>query len=211
MRALNDYISESLLDDLGDLEQSSDQAIELTLINKFLKDNYRITGKYTITQGPDGIYIVDSDGGFFVKNRRITNLTTGIFRFGSVISFSCLQCKSLQSLKGAPEKVIRSFNCLGCNSLTSLEGAPKEVGYDFDCPCCDNLISLKGAPKKVGEDFDCSYCKSLTSLEGAPKEIGGKFDYSHCPKLLSSEHDSDKVGRKGDRKGDRRLKLISKY
>ena len=40
MISLNKYITESLLDDLEDLENDSDNAIKNTLIEKFLNENY---------------------------------------------------------------------------------------------------------------------------------------------------------------------------
>ena len=63
------------------------------------------------------------------------------------------------------------FSCSNCTSLTSLKGAPKEVGRDFYCSGCTSLTSFEGAPQKVGGDFYCNDCASLTSLEGAPKEL----------------------------------------
>ena len=85
--------------------------------------------------------------------------------------FSCYDCTSLTSLKGAPKEVGKNFSCYNCTSLTSLEGAPKEVGGDFSCFNCTSLTSLEGAPKEVGGHFYCNDCASLTSLEGAPKEL----------------------------------------
>ena len=85
--------------------------------------------------------------------------------------FSCHDCTSLTSLKGAPQKVGRDFSCFNCTSLTSLEGAPQKVSGDFYCDDCDSLTSLEGAPKEVSGHFYCDDCASLTSLEGAPKEL----------------------------------------
>ena len=62
MKTLNEYINESLLDDLEDLEKDSDKSLNIE-IEKFLKENYRINGQYTIKDG-----VVDVDGTVTVKN-----------------------------------------------------------------------------------------------------------------------------------------------
>ena len=86
--------------------------------------------------------------------------------------FSCHDCTSLTSLKGAPKEVGKNFSCYNCTSLTSLEGAPQKVSGDFNCSYCASLTSLKGAPQKIGRDFACHDCTSLTSLNGAPQKVG---------------------------------------
>ena len=98
-------------------------------------------------------------------------------------SFYCLRCTSLVSLEGAPQKVKGDFSCSGCTSLRTLEGAPREVGEDFSCVGCTSLTSLEGAPEKVGENFFCRNCHSLVSLKGAPREISGHFDCVRCTSL----------------------------
>jgi hypothetical protein len=166
----------SILDKFDDLATASDNAIENVLIEKFLKENYRIIGYYTINNG-----IVDIKGSITVKNKKLTELTNGLFEFGSIYYyFDCFNCTSLTSLKGAPKEVGGPFICSGCISLTSLKGAPEEVGGNFDCSGCTSLTSLKGAPKEVSLDFFCSHCNSLTSLEGAPKKVHGWFGCKNC-------------------------------
>ena len=105
------------------------------LIEKFLNDNYDITGPYAIKKG-----VVDVNGQVSVKNQSIESLTDGLFRFGAVRE---------------------SFYCDGCKYLKSLEGAPEEVGGDFWCNHCGELKTLEGAPEKVGNGFSCEWCKNL--------------------------------------------------
>jgi hypothetical protein len=212
MKTLNEYINESLLDDLEDLEKDSDDSIENVLIEKFLKENYSITGQYTIKDG-----IVDVNGSVIIKNRKINNLTNGMFVFGKIykyfdcsgcdklkslkgapkevgLAFTCHNCKFLISLEGAPEKVGGRFICSNCSQLKSLEGAPKELKGDFLCTYCRSLKTLKGAPENIGGSFYCAFCKSLTSLEGAPKEVGGSFYCQGCAFLTSLEGAPKEVG-----------------
>lgn len=178
-------LKESIFGDV-DTISSNDNA----LIEQFLRNNYEITGSYTIKDG-----VVDVKGYVRVKNTNIESLTNGIFRFGNVNGgFSCPSCINLKSLKGAPEKVSLWVNCNGCRSLKTLEGSPKEVGGDFDCSYCKNLISLEGAPEKVGQEFRCGNCPGLTSLEGSPKEVRWSFVCSRCENLTSLKGAPKKVG-----------------
>lgn len=180
MKTLNEYINESLLDNLDDLEKSSATAEKNTLIEKFLKENYNISGTYTISND-----VVDVKGSVTVKNRKMRNLTNGLFSFGVVSGlFDCADCLQLTSLEGAPEKTRICFDCARCSKLKTLKGAPKEVG-GFICIGCSGLTSLEGAPEKVEGAFDCSQCHSLKSLEGAPDEVGDRFSCSGCQKLTS--------------------------
>jgi hypothetical protein len=181
MKTLNDYINESLLDDLEDLERDSDNGAKLSLIEKFLKENYNISGSYTISND-----IVDVKGSVTVENKKLTELTNGLFEFGFVSGlFDCSDCAQLTSLEGAPKKVNIGFICSRCSKLINLEGSPEEVGMSFICGNCTKLTSLKGAPNKVGGSFNCSNCPSLKTLEGAPDEVGDNFNCSYCQKLTS--------------------------
>ena len=189
MKTLNEYINESLLDDLEDLEKDSDDSIERSLIEKFLKENYNIHGEYTIKDG-----IVDVNGSVIIKNRKINNLTNGTFVFGKIYKyFDCSGCDKLKSLEGAPKEVGLAFTCHNCKSLTSLKGAPEKVGGRFICSNCSQLKSIEGAPKKVGGSFECNKCENLTSLEGAPEKVGGSFECIGCVKLTSLKGAPNKV------------------
>ena len=182
MNTLKSYISESLLD-MGNVDNDD------VLIEAFLKKNYKIDGSYTIKDG-----VVDIKGNIEVVNKYITQLTNGLFRFGTVsMSFKCSYCKSLKSLEGAPFETGGGFFCEFCDSLSSLKGAPEKVEINFDCFGCKSLTSLKGAPQKVGGSFYCGNCESLKSLEGVPMEIGGYFDCSNCKSLTSLQGAPKKV------------------
>lgn len=103
MKTLNEYIKESLLDDEDDLVNDS-----TVLIEQFLKDNYEITGSYTIKNK-----IVNVNGSISLSDEgrsKLTNLTNGLFKFGTITeNFTCSSCNTLVTLKGAPEKVKGEF------------------------------------------------------------------------------------------------------
>ncbi len=109
--------------------------------------------------------------------------------------FSCINCPSLTSLKGAPSRVGKNFYCGDCKSLPSLEGAPSYVGGKFYSEDCTGLTSLKGAPSHVGEDFYCNFCVSLTSLKGSPSHVGGAFYCNECHSLTSLEGAPSHIGK----------------
>ena len=189
MKSLKEYIEEGLLDRVKNKEVNHE-----AIIKEFLKDNYDINGSYIVKETKNG-FIVDIDGYVDVKNKKIISFTNEFFKFGVVSgSFYCIDCKSLKTLEGAPERVDGNFNCGWCDSLTSLEGAPKEVGGDFYCGYCDSLKTLEGAPKEVGENFSCEHCKSLKTLEGAPKEVGRSFNCKGCDSLKTLKGAPKRVG-----------------
>ena len=205
---LNTY-DESLLDD-DDIFYGANS--DKKVIECWIRDNYRIRDKLTITDD----LVVDCSGRVKVKNKSITSLTNGLFRWGNVEgnfacgytqitslegtpkkvgkNFDCSGCNNLKTLEGAPEKVDGDFWCNACGGLETLEGAPEKVGGEFECSGCNNLKTLEGAPKKVGGYFCCSYCKNITSLKGAPEKVGGHFSCSHCDKLETLKGAPEKVG-----------------
>lgn len=165
---------ESLLDDD---DAFYDPENDKKVIENWIKDNYNFSGKLTISDD----FVVDCDNYVYVKNRYITSLTNGLFRWGSVgRDFYCSCCENLKSLEGAPKEVNGSFNCSLCNGLVNLEGGPEIVGKDFYCRCCENLKSLEGAPKEINGSFNCIQCVRLGSLEGAPKKVKGDFVCIGC-------------------------------
>ena len=157
MKSLKEHILEGILDIEDNINIDSSE-ITKDVIEKYLKDNYNISGSYTISSDDNG-FVVDVKGYVGVKNENITSLTNEFFEFGVVSGyFDCGYCKSLKTLEGAPEKFKGNFDCSNCKSLKSLEGAPEKVRGFFNCSYCDNLISLEGAPQKVGGDFYCTNC-----------------------------------------------------
>ena len=160
------YIAESLFDDEDVL---SDPKRDKIIVENWISQNYKISGQLEILH--DDIYTVNCSGDVIVKNRDITSLTNGMFRWG---------------------EVGRSFHCTGCKNLKSLEGAPKEVGGDFYCSFCENLKSLEGAPAKINSYFSCIFCKNLKTLKGGPKYVKKDFYCSGCPDLVIMDLDYKK-------------------
>ena len=130
MLNLKEYIKESILDDEDVVFNNDNIKSE---IEKFIKDNYNCQ-QFMISNKPnkDGKFVVDGNN-IVIINKNITSLTNNLFIWGKVKrDFSCYNCKSLISLKGAPKEVGGNFTCSGCNSLTSLKGAPEKMIRFFD-------------------------------------------------------------------------------
>ena len=155
---------ESLLDDD---DVFYDPANDEKVIEEWIMKHYTITGRLIISND----FEVSCTGRVSVKDKSITSLTNGLFKW---------------------EEISSSFICNQCNNLTSLEGAPEEVGNNFFCSNCISLISLKGAPKEVGGGFYCNHCENLKSLKGTPKKVGGSFGCSDCPNLKITDSDRKK-------------------
>ena len=207
MKTLNQYISESLLDDEDVIAGDFIEKIRNS-VDKYLKDNYKLSGRVVIPKKPneDGKFVVDVNGRVELVTP-VEKLTNEYFVFGSVQhdfvcswsgignlegsprevggDFICRCCGYLKDLKGAPEIVRGDFICNDCDSLSSLEGAPKTVMGSFDCTLCRKLKSLEGISPEVGDHLNCGSCSNLTSLKGSPKYIGGNFRIERCAKLTS--------------------------
>ena len=182
MKNLKEYIKEGLFDDLDKIEkvggmESNAEQLKKEIIDWIIKNNkeriYKNKIKIDTTTTP---WTVDYEDNIQLQ-QSITSLNNdGMFQWGRMGgSFSCINCQSLTSLKGAPKEVERNFECSWCQSLTSLEGAPKEVGWGFDCVGCISLKSLEGSPEKSWS-FNCKFCDNLESLKGGPKEVIERFD-----------------------------------
>ena len=188
---------ESILDDIDTNLKHGDEDIIVNSIQEYINTNYNCLDILVISKKPNksGLYEVSCNGNVYVKNKNITSLTNDMFTWATINdSFICKDLLKLDTLKGAPKKVIGDFHCIGCNGLKDLKGAPKEINGDFLCYSCKNLKSLKGAPKEVGKDFYCRWCDSLTSLEGAPQKVGGGFDCRWCNILTSLKGAPKEVG-----------------
>lgn len=184
MKTLNQYIKESLLDDEDDLVNNDDSVI----IEQFLKDNYKITGTYTINKNKE----VNVDGDVKLLSTNVKYLTNNLFSFGEVTgSFDCGE-SSILSLKGSPKVVRKVFKCNYCNNLKNLEGSPKDVG-GFVCSYCQSLKTIKGVPEIIKGPFLCAKCDSLESLEGSPKVIEGWVNCSWNKSLKSLDGFVSKV------------------
>ena len=170
---------ESLLDDDDIfLDPKNDKKV----VEEWIKDNYIIAGNLTISDD----LVVDCSKYVVVKNKSITSLTNGLFRWGYVGgNFVCNYCTKLKTLEGAPKKTMGYFDCGHCSNLKTLKGAPEYIGGDFDCNKCVNLTTLEGAPKETDGYFSCSQCDKLETLKGAPKKVGGDFYCGSCDNLTS--------------------------
>ena len=173
-------LNESLLDDEDELFNRNDK----TLVELWIRENYKIYGTLKIYEDKHG-FVVDSNDKIEVTNKDIKSLTNGMFQWGEIMgSFTCEKCKKLTSLEGAPKKCY-NFYCSECTELISLEGAPSECNW-FDCPKCTGLRSLEGAPQTVG-NFYCRGCNELKTLKGAPQRVDVWLDCSKCTELRSLE------------------------
>ena len=109
MKSLKDKLNESLLDDEDEMFDRNDK----TLIELWIKENYKIYGTLKIYEDKHG-FVVDSNYNVKVTNKDIKSLTNGMFRWG---------------------KITGGLDCESCEVLISLEGAPNEC-YDFNCSKC---------------------------------------------------------------------------
>ena len=136
MKTLYESLRESLCENFFD-----NVGATFELIDHWCKDNIR--GMYEIDRKT---LTINSPGGIVITNKKLVEFPSYI-RFGTVYDFTCSNCSSLKSLKGAPEKVHRNFYCSYCTSLESLEGAPKEVGRDFYCRSCKGKFTEENVKK----------------------------------------------------------------
>jgi hypothetical protein len=179
---------ESILDDIDTQMANGEQNVAEEVIYDIIHRDYRLKAerknKLTIVgKTPDGKYLVNYTGDVEVKNKDLATLENELFQWNEVSgTFTCFKINKLKDLKGSP-KNCAGFNCNQCKGLESLEGAPEKMtmgnsltGNGFYCIECTNLKTLKGAPETVWGGFYCGYCTKLTSLEGAPKRIIGDFN-----------------------------------
>ncbi len=196
MKSLNMYLGsvidnddvhfESLLDD-DDYFYGVEH--DKKVIENWIESNYDFRGKLSISDD----FVVDCSGDVYIRNKTITSLTNGLFRWGRVgRDFYCYGCEKLTSLKGSPKEIGNNFSCGNCGNLKTLEGAPEKVGGGFHCIGCEKLTSLEGAPEEVDGGFWCGHCGELKTLEGAPKKVGGYFYCNNCKKLKITDSDRKK-------------------
>ena len=177
-------LNESLLDDEDELFDRNDK----TLVELWIKENYKIYGTLKIYEDKHG-FVVDSNDKIKVTNKDIKSLTNGMFRWGSVAGkFDCAKCAELISLEGAPNEC-DSFDCSKCAGLRSLKGAPNECIW-FYCSECTELRTLEGTPNEC-DGFDCSGCIKLTSLKGVPKECN-HIECNNCTNLTITDNERKK-------------------
>lgn len=181
-------IYEGILGDMEDALGHMEISAAESLIPEKIKLDYRLKAerqnKLTIVgQTDDGKWLVNYTGDVDVKNKDLTTLENDLFQWNEVGgTFTCFKINKLKNLKGSPRSCA-GFNCNQCKGLESLEGAPEKMtlgngltGRGFYCIECTNLKTLKGAPKTVWGGFYCNHCSKLTSLEGAPIKVIGDFN-----------------------------------
>ena len=76
MKTLREYIIEGILDIEDNIKNLSIES----LIEDFIKENYRVDGKIYIKKKGDK-YIVSTKGGVVVINKNITTLTNDLFEW----------------------------------------------------------------------------------------------------------------------------------
>jgi hypothetical protein len=197
-------IYEGILSNMEDTLVDGDNKAAEMIVNEAIRKDYKLKAerknKLTIIgKTPDGKYLVNYTGDVDVKNKDLTTLENELFQWNEVSgTFTCFKINKLKDLKGSP-KSVSGFNCNQCKGLESLEGAPEKMtmgnsltGNGFYCIECTNLKTLKGAPETVWGGFYCGYCTKLTSLEGAPKRIVGDFN-CHDTNIKTINHVFDSV------------------
>lgn len=69
---------------------------------------------------------INSPNSVSISNKKLVEFPSYI-QFGTVYDFTCSNCTSLTSLKGAPKEVGQRFYCNNCTSLKSLDDISTHV------------------------------------------------------------------------------------
>lgn len=166
---------ESLLDDFDTLAAPLSAKVIKERVKEFLIQTYKNPSYAKISRKPneDGLYVVDWKSDLVIRDKKIEQLTNGLFTFGEVGgNFDCEECRNLKTLKGSPQIVHGDFDCRYCVALESLKGGPKEVGGRFNFTACNSLTSLEGAPEKcqkVVTWLHYGHDITLNSIAGCPQ------------------------------------------
>ena len=120
MKNLQEYINESLLDNLDDIDNPSDLR---QVIENWIKKNYSFKNlDISKTPNKDGKFEVSSDTVIVADgNDSIPSLTNGMFIWKKVKSFNCSYCDNLTTLEGVSQKIGGSIYCHQRNDLKSYE------------------------------------------------------------------------------------------
>ena len=206
-------LKESLLGNIEDSLSISVNDICALQIDEFIKENYSISTKYTISKKPnkDGLFVLNSRSDVSLINKQATSLTNNMFTWGKCKSFNC-RGTNIKNLKGAPEKT-GVFNCSYCNNLETLEGCPKEASYivlseskiknliglhefydgNLLLNNCTALESLEGCPKRL-KSLHLNECFNLKSLKYGPNIVDETVDCCKCTSLESLEGAPKEIG-----------------
>lgn len=149
----------TIYESIFDVDNNVDD-VDVTVIEKFLSENYG--PGFTISDRPnkDGKYEVTCQSGVVLQNRNIKSLTNNMFVFTEINGdFEIKNADQIEDLTGSPN-IVRG--CLAINQ-------------------CKKLKSLKGISECVGKVYIDS-CPRLKSIDYMPKTIYGMVDYhnSEC-------------------------------
>lgn len=130
----------------------------------------------------DGKYLVNVNGNkieLILSNKNAITLTNGKFKWNRIPGpFWASGCKKLASLEGIGKA--SSYEFMNCISLESAEGLPEKTRGGVSFYGCTGLKTLKGAPKIVGAGFNINGCKNLNSLEYFPEIVKGTVIAKDC-------------------------------
>lgn len=149
------------------------------IIKKWIEDNCRIIGNYTINNNME----IDVDGDVYMHDYLESELP-GYIQFNKVDGDFYLYGNELKTLRGCPKEVGNDFGCSNSPKLETMKYCPKKVKYNIWCNNCTELKSLDGCPKTVQSLF-CDGCTGLTTLKGCPKTIKDTLNCSKCTGLTT--------------------------
>ena len=172
----------------GDIWAEHEDIIQFIENNYSLKGWYgnseELHNVLSISKKPDnnGKYLVNINGNkieLILSNKNAIKLTNGRFKWNKIPGpFWAGDCKKLTSLEGIGKA--SSYEFMNCISLESVEGLPEKTTGGVSFYGCSGLKTLKGAPKIVGAGFNINGCKNLNSLEYFPGIVKGTIYAKDC-------------------------------
>lgn len=183
MISLQQYLSESIFDDIETVSKKADKSIiknEKDEIKRFIEENY-LTGRLKISpkRNDKGLYEVSTLGEVNTKPH-IKSLTNGEFEWTYVKKNFNIYNADIKDLKGAPREVGGVFKIMDAHELESMDDCPEVVGISVFVATCNKLKTL-GSFKSIGarkpsrldreNALFVSNCDELVSLGECPKYI----------------------------------------
>jgi hypothetical protein len=154
-----------------------------------IHENIRYALSISKKPDSDGKYLVNVNGNkieLLLSNKNAVALTNGKFKWNKIPGpFYAVGCKKLKSLEGIGKA--SSYELMNCVSLESVEGLPEKTTGSVSLYGCTGLKTLKGAPKIVGAGFNINNCKNLNSLEYFPKIVKGTVYAKYCGGCFTEE------------------------
>lgn len=209
MKALNNYIKESILDDIDVQIDRTDFNIVKEHICKRIRNLYsktKISADYSTAKYhpiyPEDLIISEkpnSNGKYPVKMKTSMSIAAwlgtatepetledDLYELELVKGdFVIFNGRKLKSLKGAPKQVNGELVITNNNSIQSLEGVPAKVKRAVDISKCNGLTSLEGIEKMSTPWLMISRLDSITSLKGLENANIDELTISHCNTLNS--------------------------